>query len=247
MRLDLARDPDVVNIAAALQITEQHAVGLLHSFWAWMSEQTTDGDAPTVTKVWMDRHVGVTGFCDALQNLTPTPWLSESGTGIRLEHFDEHNSDSAKERAKARLRTQKWRSKESNDGDGVTVTQTSPQNRTEPDRTRPDPTEPNPKKTDPVPVAGLPDSANEEFTGSDRKKEDAFRQLFAAKILAAIGCDDTKTQKVPLFAVANRIMFRADRDVVANEMLLVAKDKRDKGLRNPMAAWQKEIDKQWPK
>ncbi len=126
--------------------------------------------------------------------------------------------------------------------------------------TRPDPTQPNPKQPDPTrpdhtePYKSVPNrtgpatgfAAQEEFTESDRQEADQFRQLFAAKILQAIGCDDTKKQKVPLYAVANRIMHFSDRNDIANQMIEIAKGKRGKGLKNPIAAWQKEIDGRWP-
>ena len=71
-------------------------VGKLFRLWRWFDQQTMDGNAHGVTKALLDRHVGVTGFCDAMESVG---WLTISDDGISLPNFDRHNGNTAKSRA----------------------------------------------------------------------------------------------------------------------------------------------------
>lgn len=148
MRLDLDRDQDVIDLAELLEIPETHVVGLLQRFWSWMSEQTTDGNAPRVTKAWMDRYVcngtSVTGFCDALEQVG---WLEQSGRGIRVHDFEKWLSDTAKSRAKTRLRVKKHRNTPLEECNAPTVSKSLLQNRTEQKILEPAAQSPSSKKT----------------------------------------------------------------------------------------------------
>jgi hypothetical protein len=96
MRTDLADDPAVIAIAAALELSEDTVVGKLHRLWSWADRHTTDGNAGSVTYMWIDRYISVTGFAEALEEVG---WLLNDGATISFPNFDRHNGQSAKARA----------------------------------------------------------------------------------------------------------------------------------------------------
>jgi hypothetical protein len=71
-------------------------VGKLFRVWRWFDQQTTDGNAQGVTTALLDRIVGVTGFCAAMQSVG---WLHVTEAGVGLPNFDRHNGNTAKNRA----------------------------------------------------------------------------------------------------------------------------------------------------
>lgn len=121
MRLDLAEDPSVIGIAADLGLSEDEVVGKLHRMWSWASRQSRDGNAPSVTKPFLDRYVGVTGWCQAVAK---NGWLEVSDHGIAFPHWERHLSNCAKERALASERASRYRH-------GASVTKSLPEKRRE--------------------------------------------------------------------------------------------------------------------
>ena len=117
MRTDLARDPAVIQLADRYGWEEHVIVGLLHKLWSWADEQVTNGNAPGVTRSFIDRYLGVTGFSD---NLEKVGWLSENTDGIVFPHWERHMGQSAKTRAVTALRVGKHRC------NAPTVTKTLP-------------------------------------------------------------------------------------------------------------------------
>ncbi len=101
MRQDLNEDPSVVLIASATGADEDSIVGKLHRLWCWADKHTTNGKAPAITKAWVDKYVGLSGFADAM---VQAAWLSFDSSGIQFPNFDRHNGQSAKARAEATLR-----------------------------------------------------------------------------------------------------------------------------------------------
>jgi hypothetical protein len=102
----LGDDPAVIGIAEELGIPETYVVGLLHKLWSWASCQTIDGNAPDVTFSFVDRYVSVTGFAQAVEH---AGWLERNGAGLSIPKFNQYNSESAKTRARTRIRTRKSR------------------------------------------------------------------------------------------------------------------------------------------
>lgn len=88
--------PEVWSIAQELNIDPDAVVGKLLRVWSWFDQHTEDGNAPSVTKMLLDRIVGVTGFCDAV---IKSGWMVESDQSIALPNFDTHNGKTAKNRA----------------------------------------------------------------------------------------------------------------------------------------------------
>ena len=112
MRCDLGNDPAVIRMAETLKLSEDDVVGKLHRFWSWADTHTTDGNASGVTKTWLDRYIGVTGFAERLaEGDGRTPWLVITEDGIEIPKFEEHNGKSAKKRLLTTKRVAQHRAK----------------------------------------------------------------------------------------------------------------------------------------
>jgi hypothetical protein len=98
--------PEVHMIADYLGIDPDAVTGKLIRIWCWADQQTSDGNAPSVTKSLLDRFAGITGFADALISVG---WLEPLDGGFRFPNFDRHNGNSAKTRASGAKRVEKHR------------------------------------------------------------------------------------------------------------------------------------------
>lgn len=88
--------PEVWQIAESLSIDPDAVVGKLLRVWSWFDQQTEIGNAPSVSKLLLDRLVGVSGFCKVV---IATGWMIDDGGVLTLPHFDRHNGKTAKNRA----------------------------------------------------------------------------------------------------------------------------------------------------
>jgi hypothetical protein len=88
--------PEVFRMAERLGIDPDAVVGKLIRVWVWADQQTTNGNAPSVTRLLLDRATNVSGFADAMINVG---WLVESDDGLTFPNFDRHNGKTAKTRA----------------------------------------------------------------------------------------------------------------------------------------------------
>lgn len=107
--------PEVWQIAAGLGIDPDAVVGKLLRVWAWFDTHSEDGNAPIVTKVTLDRHVGSAGFCDAMVR---AGWMSDDGVSIGLPNFERHNGQTAKKRALTAGRVANHKRKGNAEGNG---------------------------------------------------------------------------------------------------------------------------------
>ena len=98
--------PEVWYIASKLSIDPDAVVGKLLRIWVWFDAQSLNGNAPSVTKLLLDRQVGVTGFCNSM---IESGWMLDDGSEIRLPNFDRHNGETAKNRAQTAKRVAKHR------------------------------------------------------------------------------------------------------------------------------------------
>ena len=89
-------------------------VGKLFRVWRWFDQQTVDGNAPRVTSALLDKHIGVSGFCDAMQEVG---WLVDSDPGVTLPKFDRHNGATAKSRALTAKRVAKHKGNAEGNGE----------------------------------------------------------------------------------------------------------------------------------
>ena len=128
MRGGLESEPEVVAISSALDIDEDSVVGKLYRLWTWADQKTVNGNAPGVTRKWLDRFLGVSGITEALISVG---WISfeepraEYPLGaLVIPGFDKHNSQSAKTRALTNDRVAKHREKTKLSGNKETVTET---------------------------------------------------------------------------------------------------------------------------
>lgn len=100
MRLDLAEDPAVIEMAEKLNVREEMIVGYCHAFWSWVSRQCHAESVTGVTLVSLGRRLNLPGFPELLRDVG---WLEYDDTGerpvITIPKFDRHLSESAKKRA----------------------------------------------------------------------------------------------------------------------------------------------------
>ncbi|WP_460763600.1 hypothetical protein [Lysobacter fragariae] len=107
MRTDLAEDPAVIDMAAALgDVDEDIIVGKLHRLWSWADRQSRDGHANGVTETWIDRYIRCDGFARAMVSVG---WLVIENKAVTFPNFDRHNGETAKTRALGTKRKQKQR------------------------------------------------------------------------------------------------------------------------------------------
>ena len=112
--------PEVWQIAELLGIDGDAVVGKLLRIWVWADQQTTDGNARSVTFALLNRISGVTGFAEAM---TAVGWLVKDGAEVRFVNFDRHNGKTAKTRALGAKRVEAHRTS------NVSVTQAALQER----------------------------------------------------------------------------------------------------------------------
>lgn len=98
-------------------------VGKLFRLWRWFDQQTVDGNAANVTPKLLDRIIGVSGFCDAVNSVG---WLTINEGSVSLPNFDRHNGQSAKSRVLAAKRVAKHREKQSKNSNAANVTPALP-------------------------------------------------------------------------------------------------------------------------
>lgn len=241
-----------------LNIGKPLAVGLLQYFWWEVYDSCgksvgRDGfladwssvDVATSAKWDKDPATFVEALCTA-------GFLRKRRRGFVVHHLADWAPDYVKkrwERAEARQKT----------ADVVpTTADNGGQRRTKSAYgTRPDPTEPNPTQPDPIDSLRLPGAQGNprqtragpevksgNLVGSDRAQRDKFRSLFSAQVCHALGLNGQAAirQRKSLFAVARRIFDRGDRDSLAARFVAIATEKRDAGLDNPAAAWQKAVN-----
>ena len=106
-------------MAGALGIDPDAVVGKLLRVWAWFDQHSENGNAPSVTKVTLDRQVGNAGFCDAMVSVG---WMVEAGGQVSLPNFDRHNGETAKKRALTSQRVAKHKAKGNAAGNAQSVT-----------------------------------------------------------------------------------------------------------------------------
>lgn len=108
MREELGSELEVLRMAELLGgVDPDLVIGKLLKFWSWAGRVSRDGHGLSVTVTWVDCHVKLDGFCDALLKVG---WLGKDDQGFYIPHFERHNGENAKKRALATKRKQKERS-----------------------------------------------------------------------------------------------------------------------------------------
>jgi hypothetical protein len=88
-------------IANKLNMDPDAVIGKLLRVWIWFDQHSEKGNAPSVTKMLLNRLVGNAYFCDAM---IFAGWMHEADDQISLKDFSRHNGKSAKNRANTALR-----------------------------------------------------------------------------------------------------------------------------------------------
>lgn len=112
MQINLGDKPEVIAIAARLNLDVDAVVGKLLRVWGWFDQHTIDGNAVGVTYSFLDRVTNVTGFAE---QLALVGWLEENGATLSVPKFDRHNGKTAKNRALTNERVAKTRTKSNAD------------------------------------------------------------------------------------------------------------------------------------
>lgn len=110
--------PEVWEIAQMLGIDPDAVVGKLMRVWGWFDQHTEEGNASAVTKMLLDRIVGVNGFCEAVIS---AGWMTEDDGVISIANFERHNGQTAKNRALTAKRVAKHKSKTNEEGNAPSV------------------------------------------------------------------------------------------------------------------------------
>jgi len=116
----LAWKPEVLAIAAKLELTRKEVAATLMELWEWADEITDDGHAASVTFVTVDERTHVPGLSRAMSEVG---WLHATDQGVLFPKFARHNGSSAKARLLSAERKRNERSRGQRDkshDDGVT-------------------------------------------------------------------------------------------------------------------------------
>lgn len=105
-----ADKPEIVMIARLLKIDQAVAFEKCFRVWTYFDTNTTDGFLPILDADWLDDHVKIKGFANAMADARVGWLLIEEGGGLRLPNFSRHNGETAKQRALSGKRMQKLRS-----------------------------------------------------------------------------------------------------------------------------------------
>ena len=130
LQKDTPDKPEVLAIAARMNLDPDAVVGKLVRIWSWFDTHTIDGNANSVTFALLDRLAGVTGFAE---QMTFVGWLDQKGHLLTLPNFKYHNGETAKKRALGKNRQNKHRNTdESNaNSNAPSVTKALPEKRRE--------------------------------------------------------------------------------------------------------------------
>jgi hypothetical protein len=96
--------PEVYQISESLGIDPDQVVGALVRLWIWADQQTTEGNAPSVSSALVDRKANVKGFADAMKK---AGWLKDESGSLVFPNFGRHNGETAKSRALTAKRVEK--------------------------------------------------------------------------------------------------------------------------------------------
>jgi hypothetical protein len=125
---DTPDKPEVLAIAHALGVDPDDAFGKCFRCWRWFDKHTESGNARGVSKALLDRQLGVSGLCGAMESVG---WLIVSDNGICLPNFDRHNGQSAKRRGLTAKRVAKHTTKSNANTNAQSVSQALPEKRIE--------------------------------------------------------------------------------------------------------------------
>lgn len=98
--------PEVVRMAAILQIDQDAVIGKLLRVWTWADQNSLDGNDVSVTSAFLDRIAFCPGFTAAMREVG---WLAGDDSRFSLPNFERHNGKTAKRRAVTAKRVAEFR------------------------------------------------------------------------------------------------------------------------------------------
>ncbi len=125
--------PEVVRMAAHLNLDQDAVVGKLARIWIWADQNSIDGNALTVTDAFLDRVTACPGFAGALREVG---WLSGRTGLLTIPNFDRHNGQTAKARAVTNRRVSRHRAQSESNGGSVTHVTPAPLQKPLPEKRR---------------------------------------------------------------------------------------------------------------
>ena len=130
LQKDTPDKPEVLAIAARINLDPDAVVGKLVRIWSWFDTHTVDGNALSVTYALLDRLAGITGFAEQMAFVG---WLNQDGHILSLPNFEYHNGETAKKRALAKNRQEKHRGNDESNAksNAFSVTNALPEKRRE--------------------------------------------------------------------------------------------------------------------
>ena len=102
------RKPEILRIAAALEIHPDHAFGLCFRFWSWCDDHLDSTNARGVSSALVDSIVERKGFAIAMIEVD---WLRVNDGSLEIPNMDRHLSQTAKKRAVTAQRVAKHAAK----------------------------------------------------------------------------------------------------------------------------------------
>lgn len=112
VRIDLAEQPEVVAVSAALAADPDLIVGKLVRLWGWAKRVTRDGHIPRVTYAYLDSYLGLPNICLALERVG---WLARDSGALVIPGFEKYLSQTADTRTDAADRKRRQRERERRD------------------------------------------------------------------------------------------------------------------------------------
>lgn len=199
MQVDLHQRLEVIRIAALCKCSQYEAVGMLLSFWGWMSRESVDGHVDAD----VDALVAATGLQVKLFDaMVACGWLIVTNGRCEVPNWERWMSSGAKTRLQKNMRQKSWRGSRQNvdahvDGDvdarSDSQASTTEEKRTEQNRTKNTPPPPPPppqcaargRNGDTRQKGGIEDGSGSGGGGSDFRWEES--KEIANQLVRAIG------------------------------------------------------------
>lgn len=106
VRTNLCGDPRVLHLSSQMAEKPQTIMGMLVMLWSYADQHSTDGLLRLVDARAIDQLCGASGFAKELQEIG---WLQVVDDGVMLPRYDEHNGQTAKQRAQNAARVARHR------------------------------------------------------------------------------------------------------------------------------------------
>ena len=263
----LRNNPKLLKLARILGVSEPHAIGLLECFWWTVYDCRSVGEDGILPRSWGASEIAASAGWEGDPKLFVIALRKSAFLCTLFRQTAVHDyADWAPDYVRKRWSRKKLREVEPTPSDQTSLDLSSPRagkrrhyaDPTRPDQTQPNPTQPRsdskdhakdqqpPPKAQPAPGSVGSVLQGMGSVGSDRASNDRFRGLFVAHLYEAFGFlkdgPARRKQERPFKAIARKLLGHPDRDRLAKRLVALAHAKRDTGLDNPPAAWQKEVN-----